>query len=268
MKVGSIETREPFSILFPVDRVTLEAISRDMNENGYDEAQPLVLWGSVVVDGHTRLEAARMAGLDDVPTVSKEFEDEDEALAYAIHVQRDRRNLTDADIVRLVAQLDKRRAHGGDRRSGDFKAQPCALKKSAEETAAIVGVSTRKVEQARAVLDSAATEVKQAVMDGEKSINSAYQETRKQKGASKRPDTFKAPEQEEAWYEKQDKPKQHKGKGKDAIAARGSVAQAIESISAIEALALPNADRPEIIAMLEKLKATVEKTIKTVRKMK
>jgi hypothetical protein len=30
----------------------------------------------------------------------KSFEDEDEALSYAIHNQRDRRNLTDADLAR------------------------------------------------------------------------------------------------------------------------------------------------------------------------
>jgi hypothetical protein len=34
--------------------------------------------------------------------------DTKKALEYAIHNQRDRRNLTDADIFRLVGLLDKR----------------------------------------------------------------------------------------------------------------------------------------------------------------
>jgi hypothetical protein len=33
---------------------------------------------------------------------------EDAAVAYAIHCQRDRRNITDADILRWTAELDKR----------------------------------------------------------------------------------------------------------------------------------------------------------------
>lgn len=192
MKPSDIEVRAPFSTLFPIDRETLEAIAADMRTNGYDAAQPIVLWRNSVVDGHTRLEAAMLAGVPDVPVVEREFADEDEALQYAIHTQRDRRNLTDADIVRLVGELDKRRTRAaGQTRDENGRLQPKApseaIGKSAVATAEIIGTSRQKVEKARAVLDKATPEVKAAVMAGERSINSAYQETRKDAKEKKEP---------------------------------------------------------------------------------
>jgi hypothetical protein len=77
-----------------------------------------------------------------------DFADEDEALDYAIRNQRDRQNLTNAELMRLVELVDKRRKHGGDRRSQEFNAQDCALKnRSSEATATLTGISSRKVEQ-------------------------------------------------------------------------------------------------------------------------
>ena len=80
---------------------------------------------------------------------------------------RDRRNLTDADIVRLVAELDKRRTRaevasiggttGGRGRNSLAQSGAKLSNKSADETAAVIGISARKVERTRTVLDKAAT---------------------------------------------------------------------------------------------------------------
>jgi protein gp37 len=153
-----------------------------MAEWGYDQSQPILVWdeGQVVIDGHTRLKAAQEAGIEDVPVHYKSFGTEDEALAYAIHLQRNRRNLTDAEIIRCIEALDMRKARGGDRKSEDFqksKAPNGAIDKSAKETAKMIGVSPRKVERARTVLEHAEEPVKEAVKAGELSINRAYQET-------------------------------------------------------------------------------------------
>jgi protein gp37 len=103
------------------------------------------------------------------------FEDEDEALNYAIHNQRDRRNLTDADILRLVEAVDKRKKTGPkDSASNDAK-----LGKSAAETAEVIGTSQAKVEKARTVINHAPDEVKEEVKSGKSSINRAYKEAKK-----------------------------------------------------------------------------------------
>jgi ParB-like chromosome segregation protein Spo0J len=55
------------------------------------------------------LRAAKKAGLIQVPVALKRFDTEDEALEYAIKRQRNRRNLTDREIMKYVEELNKRR---------------------------------------------------------------------------------------------------------------------------------------------------------------
>jgi len=140
-------------------------------------------------NGHTRLHAAIAAGIDDVPVVLRAFWDEDTAVEYAIHCQRDRRNLSGADILRWIAEVDKRKtaqeraAMAGRPKAGEnltsreVKLSPHHARSSAQQTADIVGTSRAKVEKARTVLDKATDEVKEAVEKGEMSINQAYNET-------------------------------------------------------------------------------------------
>ena len=42
----------------------------------------------------------------EVPVIRQEFKDEKEALEYAIHNQRDRRNLSDAELLRCIEAID------------------------------------------------------------------------------------------------------------------------------------------------------------------
>ena len=115
-------------------------------------------------------------GLESIPILIKEFETEDTALDYAIHSQRDRRNLTDAEIARCILTLDERRKAG---RPSKELAQSCANLegKSCEQTARAVGISQRKVEQTRTIFDHADEGTKEEVLENRKSINRAYKET-------------------------------------------------------------------------------------------
>ena len=84
----------------------------------------------------------------------KSFASEDEAVAYSIHCQRDRRNLTGADVLRWVGELDRRKtkAEAGAMK-GKQASSDASSGKSADRTAETIGTSTRKVEKARAILD-------------------------------------------------------------------------------------------------------------------
>ena len=179
MFVTNIKTASPFRDLFPIQERILDEIYWGIQKNGYDYSKPIILWeshDSIVIDGHTRLRAARKAGLCKIPVVLKVFLDEDEALQYAIRCQRNRRNLTANEILTCIAELDRRRKAG--RPGNDKLAQYCAnFGKSAQETAGILGVSVRKVEQARTVLDKAPEDIKEAVKSGEITINAAYLRT-------------------------------------------------------------------------------------------
>ena len=186
-KLAELVTSEPFSGLFPIRETTVAAIADDMQKHGFDAAHPVIVWAerNIVVDGHTRLQAAKRAGLTEVAAVFRKFDGEDEAVAFAIREQMDRRNMTDADYLSLVIALDKRRARGGDRRSAEakFKASSQGNDSSAEATAKLIGASATRVENARAVIASGNQTLLDEVTAGKKSLNRAAIEVR----AAKRP---------------------------------------------------------------------------------
>ena len=180
MLVVDITTRSPFKDLFPIRENILNEIVKDINENGFDKSRPIVLWrkcGLTVVDGHTRLKAAEIAKIKDIPTVMKDFPNERAALAYAIKCQRNRRNLTDQEILQCVSELDKRKTMA---EAGAMKGKKLAIHvaRSSDETAKVLGIGRGKVEKARGVLDNAPEQIREAVKSGKMSINKAYEKTR------------------------------------------------------------------------------------------
>jgi ParB family chromosome partitioning protein len=170
VKTDLIRTAEPFKSLFPIRKDVLDRITADMKRYGFDNAHPIILWAGhklTVVDGHTRLLVARKLGINMIPVVVREFENEAKALEYAINSQRNRRNLTDAELMRCITALDKR-GKAGRPRIGEPGGR------SAARTGAILGISRVKVEKIRSLLDHAPEEIRDAVRSGNLTINRAY----------------------------------------------------------------------------------------------
>jgi len=190
MATLELRTAAPFNRLFPIKDTVLDQIAADMKANGYDYGHPIIVWAGhkvMVVDGHTRLKAALKTGLSKVPITLKEFASEDEALQYAIRAQSNRRNLTDAELMNCLAELDKRKPEGRPPKtppSGGVSGI------SAATTANVLGISQRKVERIRTVQDHALPEIKKAVASGAMSVNRAYNETMRRR----REDEVKATE--------------------------------------------------------------------------
>ena len=166
----------------PIREKTLQSIVNDMKENGFDSAHPVIIWGvkNILVDGHTRYEAAKQCGIDDIPVLHREFKDADEASEYAlVNCQVNRRNLTDNEILKCIQEIDRRRtmSEAGSMKGKKPAPSGAGLGKSSQETAMALGVSPRKVERARTVLDHASSEIKGKVTSNEMSINKAYEET-------------------------------------------------------------------------------------------
>jgi len=181
MYIDDIKTASPFRDLFPVRKRVLDDIMWDMRRNGYDNSQPLVLWkdhDNVIIDGHTRLAAAKKANIYQIPALFKAFSDEEAALKYAISCQRNRRNLSDSELVACVVELDKRMSIGRPKGDDEKITQPCAINgRTSQTTADLLGVSARKVEQIRTVMDNAPDEIKRMVKTGRMTVNSAYNRT-------------------------------------------------------------------------------------------
>ena len=172
-----IKTASPFKDLFPVKPADLERVMDSMKADGYDKANPVIIWGGhnvTVVDGHTRLAAAQKLLFAEIPVIIKEFKTEAEALEYAIKSQVNRRNLTDAELLNCLTELDKRKKTGPAK---GLASRDAKLGKSAEQTAKLLGVSQAKIERLRTVNDHASEEVKDAVKSGKMSANKAYNVT-------------------------------------------------------------------------------------------
>jgi len=189
ISISELSVQYPFSSIFPIGNETLESISQDMETNGFDEIFPIIAWEgkNIVVDGHTRFAAAKAVGLEQVPVRFKPFENEDDAVLYSFHIQRNRRNMSDEDILNCLALLDN--IHGTDAKEGEPKH---SRKETNEIRAKELGISPHKVDKARKVMEHGDEQIRESISSGEKSINKAFQEVqeiRRESGEIKGPVT-------------------------------------------------------------------------------
>jgi protein gp37/ParB-like chromosome segregation protein Spo0J len=173
-------TREPFDSLFSIDPKVLDAIQESM-ESGFDASYPILTWKGegVVIDGHTRLRAAEIIGIVEVPIVEREFEDEAQAIEFAIRHQRDRRNrkLTNAEIMRCVRAVHKAKKAGRLKCGEELgSVEPNSKGRARDETASIVGISAMTVKRVLAIEADGDEVLKAAVVRGDMSIFEAYKE--------------------------------------------------------------------------------------------
>ena len=195
-----IQTHESFQALFPIRPELLTIIEEDMKTWEYDESQPIVLatWEGqdepVCIDGHTRLQAAKNAGIMEVPVYEQEYSSEEAAIEHAVQLQCHRRNLTDAELFRYMEIIDERHVPQRNE-NGKFAGAPNgAAGKSSEATAKLLGTSSRKAERMPAIMDHGDSETVDAVKNGEMSVNKGYEETQKKRKAAKTAEkSLKAP---------------------------------------------------------------------------
>jgi hypothetical protein len=189
MAPKDMKTHQTFEDLLPIDKDTLEEITKKMALYGYYESQPILLgkWPGldywVVIDGHTRRRAAIKNDIKKVFYVTREFESESAALEHAMSLQTDRRIIEDRHIFMFIQKYDTLMARGGDRRSEEAKSKPTGVgneggrSASARRTASILGCNYGKVEKVRRILKDAVPSIMNAVPKGKMTINQAYNAT-------------------------------------------------------------------------------------------
>lgn len=175
LPVANLITREPFASLYPRCPDLVATLAKSMRENGFNTGNPIHAWpvnsaSYVVLDGHTRLEAALAAGIEEVPVHRVYLGSDREALEYAVSQQRDRRNLTPAQqhahVARAVAAMDRPKEERREAERAGSR-DPGLPGPSADHTAAVVGTSSATVKRIRTVLDSGDEDTKAALLAGE-----------------------------------------------------------------------------------------------------
>jgi hypothetical protein len=194
MNPKEIKLHSHFLSIFEIKSEVQEKIEANMRSSsyGFDPSQPIILgsWKGetepVCIDGHTRLQAAINAGFDEVPVFTHEFDTKEEALAHAIHLQCNRRNLSDGELMKAFEILDRRNESTRDPQTGKFAAaQSCASGRSSEVVAKELNTSPRKVEQMRTISDNGDPDVIDAVKTDKISVNKGYKETQKRRKEKK-----------------------------------------------------------------------------------
>lgn len=178
ISITEIEKHPFFEALYNIDENLRKRITEDMRKNGFDPSQPVHIWCSVtpdgithkyLIDGYTRIASAEDAGISVVPYFEHKFGTQDEAYMYTLHLQVDRRNLSEQELLDNIGLL-----------MGTDYVQNCIGRKS-EVIAETLGVSPRKVQQALSVINDATEEQKEEIASGEKTINKVYKENHPKK---------------------------------------------------------------------------------------
>jgi len=170
MRVSDIIIDPEIASIFKMQENIRHGIFLKIKKSGFDKSQPLTIQKgtNILLDGHTRLSAAKEAGLEEVPVVEMEFDDRGAAMMYTVERQAIRRNLTSSEILRVVELLPETRNKKGEG-------------SAAEQLAETLGYSPSTIYQAKKVSKEAPPEVLAAVKNGEMSIKAGYQETVKPK---------------------------------------------------------------------------------------
>ncbi len=181
--IDKINISKVFETLIPINESDLVNLTDDMQQRGFDPLHPVCIWReeNILIDGHTRRQAAILAGLKEIYCYRKSFITEQEAISYAIQEQLRRRNLDDGGKIILIEKLDNLKKKG--RPISNSQSPPKG--KSSQILAETLGVSASTIERARKILRVADEETKRAVKNGEMTINKAYSKLNQNNTASK-----------------------------------------------------------------------------------
>lgn len=158
---------------------------------------PLVVWNSILIDGHNRHEICTRRGLP-FETDELVFDDRSHAIEWIIRNQFGRRNLQPYIRTKLALVLEDMIAKRAEKNSGGRgKLIPKSEKVSAtHEIAVIAGVGHDTVAKVKKIEAKATPQVKAKLASGEISINQAHKDiVKEEKRETKKQETLSAIEE-------------------------------------------------------------------------
>lgn len=187
MKVSEIrlDPAGEFQKLFPMNETELQNITLSMSSEGFHKFNPLILVTiqseedsvNILGDGHTRLEAAKNAGIDEVTVYRTTFETRKQAKQALLQYQLYRRNLTAGEKAKYLEILDSVKKPGIKNKENKDESKG----KSAEKMAQLLGCSTRTVENMRSVNNSGERQIIDAMQNNEISPSAAARKVKEKK---------------------------------------------------------------------------------------
>ena len=142
----------------------------------------IILWNSTIVDGHNRYEICTKHNIE-YKIINKDFQNEEQAIKWIILNQLGRRNINNYQRSLLALELEniyKTEALGRMPIGKKLDpAQKSARGKTRDKIAEIANVSHDTIDKVKKIEAKANVETKKQLLNGEISINQAYQVLRK-----------------------------------------------------------------------------------------
>ena len=111
LPLNALIKREPFISAYELKGSTYDAIAEDMEKNGYDKNQPIIVWktkeGFVLIDGHRRSSIAKKNKMQTIPAfVVDHLKNDKEAKIYIDDLQWNRRSMGDIESLKYAIHVD------------------------------------------------------------------------------------------------------------------------------------------------------------------
>ena len=178
VSIDKLHFDEDYKAVFKQEEDKVQRIAEDMKVNGFDKSQPIIIDENyAILDGNSRFMACQIAGITKVPVIIKKFESRKDALLYELGLQMNRRNIADDSVLidtyhTVAAMKDEE----GNKLFTDV------------EIAEKLGVSPRQISKAKEVDRKANDELKDALKNGEISLNKAYNSMKEEMKAKEEPE--------------------------------------------------------------------------------
>lgn len=178
VSIDKLHFDEDYKAVFKQEEDKVQRIAEDMKANGFDKSQPIIIDENyAILDGNSRFMACQIAGITKVPVIIKKFESRKDALLYELGLQMNRRNIADDSVLidtyhTVAAMKDEE----GNKLFTDV------------EIAEKLGVSPRQISKAKEVDLKANDELKDALKNGEISLNKAYNSMKEEMKAKEEPE--------------------------------------------------------------------------------
>lgn len=186
--MNEIKIDNEFQVLIPtLSNDEFNQLKKNILEDGCRDA--LIIWNGILIDGHNRYKICTENGVK-FKTIEMNFSNREEAIEWIIRNQFGRRNLLPYVRSQLALTLEsviKQKAKEKQIKEGK-KLGGTLMQKSAEgvistrkELAKLAGVSHDIIDKVKVIEREATTEQKQALLKGDKKVNTVYRELRPKK---------------------------------------------------------------------------------------
>lgn len=189
----------PLSEVFPLmDAAELRTLADDVTAHGLRE--PVVTYEGMILDGRNRWAACKLAKVKQVPTVPYEGDD---PVGYVVSANLHRRHLSVSQRAMIAAEIARLpRGNPQIRTSADLTQTEAATRGNPQigniadlsqpDAAKLLGVSTRSVGDAAAVLGDGTPAEIAAIRTGEATVNETARQVRERKQAEEIREAAKA----------------------------------------------------------------------------